>query len=115
MEDQGVFSQAFQKVKDGTKTVFVGFATVFKKRLHNDRLILLTLMIAFLLEDSANSAGGNFFMYFRLRFNFRMEDFSTLMALTGLVGLSGQYIFVPLFIKILMFSDPVISLLGKYF
>lgn len=111
--DQGVFSQAFQKVKDWIKTLPIGFVTVFKKRPYNDRLILLMLMLAFLLEMSTNMAGGNFFMYCRLKFNFRMEDFSTFMAIAGFVGLTGQYVFVPLFIKVLRFSDVVISLLGK--
>ena len=93
----------------------MGFVTVFKKREYNDRFILLTLMFAFLFEMFTNYAWSNLFMFYRLRFSFRMEDFSTLMALAGFVGLSGQYIFVPLFIKVLMFSDAVISLLGSFF
>ena len=52
-------------------------------------------------------------MYFRLKLQFRMADFSTLIAITGWVGLSAQYIFVPLFIKALRFHDATISLLGN--
>ena len=91
-----------------------GFQTVLKKRPHNERLCIILLIIAFLLEMFTNYQWGNLFMYYRLKLEFRMEDFSSLMSLAGMVGLSGQYIFVPLFIKVLKFHDAFISLLGNF-
>ena len=96
------------------KKLFEGFQTVLKRRPYNDRFCLLLLITAFLLEMFTNYQWGNFFMYFRLRLQFRMEDFSTLIAITGWVGLTGQFIFVPLLVKVLKFHDATISVLGKY-
>ena len=91
-----------------------GFRTVLKKRKYNDRRCLILLIIAFLLEMFTNYQWGNFFMYFRLKLQFQMQDFSTLMGITGVIGLTGQYVFVPLFTKVLKFHDASISLLGKF-
>ena len=96
------------------KKLLEGFQTVLKKRPYNERCCLLLLITAFLLEMFTNYQWGNFFMYFRLRLQFRMEDFSTLIAITGWVGLTGQFIFVPLLVKLLKFHDATISLLGNY-
>ena len=101
--------------KSAIKTILSakeGFETAFKKRQYNDRYCLVLLMTAFLLEILYNYEWGNFFMYFRLKLEFKMEDFSTLMAITGWVGLSGQYIFVPFFIHGLKFPDVTVSLIG---
>ena len=101
--------------KSAIKTILSakeGFQTALKKRPYNDRYCLILLMTAFLLEILYNYEWGNFFMYFRLKLEFKMEDFSTLMAITGWVGLSGQYIFVPFFIHGLKFPDVTVSLIG---
>ena len=101
--------------KSAIKTILSakeGFETAFKKRQYNDRYCLVLLMTAFLLEILYNYEWGNFFMYFRLKLEFKMEDFSTLMAITGWVGLSGQYIFVPFFIHGLKLPDVTVSLIG---
>ena len=101
--------------KSAIKTILSakeGFETAFKKRQYNDRYCLVLLMTAFLLEILYNYEWGNFFMYFRLKLEFKMEDFSTLMAITGWVGLSGQYIFVPFLIHGLKFPDVTVSLIG---
>ena len=90
-----------------------GFRTVLKKRKYNERRILILLITAFLLEMFTNYQWGNFFMYFRLKLQFQMKDFSTLMGITGPIGLTGQYVFVPLFTKVLKYHDAVISLLGN--
>ena len=95
------------------KKLLEGFRTVLKKRPYNDRCCLWLLITAFLLEMFTNYQWGNFFMYFRLRLQFRMEDFSTLIAITGWVGLTGQFIFVPLLVRVLKFHDAIISLLGN--
>ena len=71
------------------------------------------MMTAFLLEIFTNYAWGNLFMYYRLKLKFRMSDFSTLMSLAGFVGLTGQYVFVPLFVYELKFHDATICLLGN--
>ena len=95
------------------KAISEGFTTVLKKRPHNDRLCLIMLITAFLLEMFTNYQWGNIFMYFRLKLQFRMEDFSTYMSLAGMIGLTGQFIFVPMLLKALGFHGATISLLGK--
>lgn len=97
------------------KTLSEGFLTVLKKRPYNDRFCLIMMIIAFLSEMLTQYQWVNFFMYYRLRMNFTMEDFSLLMSLAGFVGLSGQFIFVPLFCNVLKFHDATISLLGKHY
>ena len=75
--------------KSAIKTILTakeGFQTALKRRPYNDRYCLVLLMTAFLLEILYNYEWGNFFMYFRLKLEFKMEDFSTLMAITGWVG-----------------------------
>ena len=72
------------------------------------------MISAFLLEMFTNYQWVNFFLYYQLRLKFTMEDFALLMAIGGFVGLSGQFIFVPLFCNVLKFHDATIALLGKY-
>ena len=91
-----------------------GLRTVLKKRNYNDRLCVILLISAFLLEMFTDNQWVNIFMYYRLKLKFRMEDFTTLMSLAGFVGLTGQYIFVPLFLNVLKFHDATISCLGNY-
>ena len=115
-QNKGNFIDVVQEIgKSAIKTILSakeGFQTALKKRPYNDRYCLILLMTAFLLEILYNYEWGNFFMYFRLKLEFKMEDFSTLMAITGWVGLSGQYIFVPFFIHGLKFPDVTVSLIG---
>ena len=115
-QNKANFIDVVQEIaKSAIKTILSakeGFQTALKKRPYNDRYCLILLMTAFLLEILYNYEWGNFFMYFRLRLEFKMEDFSTLMAITGWVGLSGQYIFVPFFIHGLKFPDVTVSLIG---
>ena len=115
-QNKANFIDVVQEIgKSAIKTILSakeGFQTALKKRPYNDRYCLILLMTAFLLEILYNYEWGNFFMYFRLKLEFKMEDFSTLMAITGWVGLSGQYIFVPFFIHGLKFPDVTVSLIG---
>ena len=90
-----------------------GFRTVFKKREGFDRFCLILLITAFILEMFTNYAWGNLFLYYRLKLNFGMSDFSTLMSIAGVCGLLGQFVLVPLFTAALKFHASTISLLGK--
>ena len=90
-----------------------GFRTVLKKRPHNIRLCLIMLISAFLVEMFTNYAWGNYYMYYRLKLQFGMTDFTTLMSIAGICGLAGQFVFVPLFTKTLKFHASAISLLGN--
>ena len=126
VEHKTHFGESFKKVlpKSGYnalvlvfKSIFEmkeGLRTVLKKRNYNDRLCVILLISAFLLEMFTDNQWVNIFMYYRLKLKFRMEDFTTLMSLAGFVGLTGQYIFVPLFLKVLKFHDSSISCLGKF-
>ena len=105
-----VFVMAFKAIFDMKE----GLRTVLKKRKYNDRLCVILLISAFLLEMFTDNQWVNIFMYYRLKLKFRMEDFTTLMSLAGFVGLTGQYIFVPLFLNVLKFHDATISCLGNY-
>ena len=104
-----VFALAFTAIFDMKE----GLRTVLKKRNYNDRLCVILLISAFLLEMFTDNQWVNIFMYYRLKLKFRMEDFTTLMSLAGFVGLTGQYIFVPLFLNVLKFHDATISCLGN--
>ena len=73
------------------------------------------MITAFLFENLNDYQWVNFFLYYQLRLKFTMEDFALLMALAGFVGLSGQFIFVPLFCNALKFHDATIALLGKHY
>ena len=90
-----------------------GFRTVFKKREGLDRFCLILLISAFILEMFTNYAWTNLFLYYRLKLNFGMSDFSTLMSIAGVCGLLGQFVLVPLFTAALKFHAATISLLGK--
>ena len=90
-----------------------GFRTVFKKRAGFDRFCLILLITAFILEMFTNYAWGNLFLYYRLKLNFGMSDFSTLMSIAGVCGLLGQFVLVPLFTTALKFHAATISLLGN--
>ena len=89
-----------------------GFKTVLKKRPHNARFCLIMLIFAFLVEMFTAYAWGNYYMYYRLRLDFGMTDFTMLMSIAGICGLAGQFVFVPFFTKKLQFHASAISLLG---
>ena len=109
----GLLATATHGIKLVIKAISDGFATVLKKRPNNDRFCVIMLITAFLLEMFTDSQWGNVFMYFRLKLGFKTQDFSRWFSLAGMVGLAGQFIFVPLFLKVLRFHDATISLLGK--
>ena len=111
--DKGLYEEIISRVKNFFKALFEGFATVLKKRPYNERFCLIMMISAFLLEMFTNYQWVNFFLYYQLRLKFTMEDFAKLMAIGGFVGLSGQFIFVPLFCNVLKFHDATIALLGK--
>ena len=71
------------------------------------------LITAFILEMFTNYAWGNTFMYYRLKLQFNMTDFSTLISIAGMFGVMGQFVIVPLFTKALSFHASTISLLGN--
>ena len=112
--DNGFYAEIIIRIKSFLKTLYEGFATVLKKRPYNERFCLIMMISAFLLEMFTNYQWVNFFLYYQLRLKFTMEDFALLMAIGGFVGLSGQFIFVPLFCNVLKFHDATIALLGKY-
>ena len=49
----------------------------------------------------------------RLTLNFQLEDFTRLMLISGVIGLTGQYFFLPLFVRKLKFHDAAIALIGR--
>ena len=88
---------------------------VLRKRRGNQRLILVMLIMAFVLEMLCDQGFELFFLYLRKVLDFQMWDFTRLMTLAGLIGLTGQYIFVPLFSRYLKLHDATISLIGKQY
>ena len=106
-------SNPVRLVKIAVLNSLEGFQTVLKKRPHNIRFCLIMLIAAFLVEMFTNYAWGNYYMYYRLRLQFGMSDFTTLMSIAGICGLAGQFVFVPLFTKTLNFHASAISLLGN--
>ena len=91
-----------------------GFNAVLKKREGSQGLFIILLILAFELEMLCQQSRENYFLYLRKVLKFQMWDFTRLMTIAGCIGLTGQYIFVPLFSKYLKVHDTVISLIGKY-
>ena len=113
LDSVGCFKFLILRAKEAVLKFVEGFHTVLKKRFHNGRFCLLMLITAFILEMFSGYGWSNFFMYYRLKLQFTMSDFSILMSIGGVCGLAGQFIFVPLFTKSLGFHAAFISLLGK--
>ena len=86
---------------------------MLKRRQNNERFLLVMLILAFELEMFSQQGGDIFFLYLRKVLDFQMWDFTRLMTIAGVIGLTGQYIFVPLFSQYLKFHDATISLMGK--
>ena len=113
LNTQGCLNFLISRAKDAVMKPVEGFHTVVKKRFHNGRFCLIMLIVAFILEMFSGYGWSNFFMYYRLKLQFTMSDFSILMSIGGVCGLAGQFIFVPMFTKSLGFHAAFISLLGN--
>ena len=102
------------KFLDSIKTLIEGWSAVLKLRPNNGRLFLILLIIAFEFEIFTEEQWSQYFLYMRLKLQYTMEDFTQLMLIAGIIGLVGQYFFLPLFVRKLKFHDATIALIGRF-
>ena len=108
---QGI-NEIKKKMKESSKAFLQGLQTVLKKRGLNTRRYLVLTMLSFLGVLFASNNFNQYFMYLRLKLNFKMEDFSYWSGYSGIFIVIGNFIFVPFVTKRLKFHDATIALIG---
>ena len=108
---QGI-NEIKKKMKESSKAFLQGLQTVLKKRDLNTRYYLVVTMLSFLGVLFASNNFNQYFMYLRLKLNFKMEDFSYWSGYSGIFIVIGNFIFVPFVTKRLKFHDATIALIG---
>ena len=101
-----------KEMKDSSKAFLLGLQTVLKKRDLNTRYYLVLTMLSFLGVLFSQNNFSQYFMYLRLKLNFKMEDFSYWSGYSGIFIVIGNFIFVPFVTKRLKFHDATIALIG---
>ena len=108
---QGI-NEIKKKMKESSEAFLQGLQTVLKKRGLNTRRYLVLTMLSFLGVLFASNNFNQYFMYLRLKLNFKMEDFSYWSGYSGIFIVIGNFIFVPFVTKRLKFHDATIALIG---
>ena len=108
---QGI-NEIKKKIKESSEAFLQGLQTVLKKRGLNTRRYLVLTMLSFLGVLFASNNFNQYFMYLRLKLNFKMEDFSYWSGYSGIFIVIGNFIFVPFVTKRLKFHDATIALIG---
>ena len=101
-----------KEMKESSKAFLQGLQTVLKKRDLNTRRYLVVTMLSFLGVLFSQNNFSQYFMYLRLKLNFKMEDFSYWSGYSGIFIVIGNFIFVPFVTKRLKFHDATIALIG---
>ena len=101
-----------KEMAESSKAFLQGLQTVLKKRDLNTRRYLMLTMLSFLGVLFASNNFNQYFMYLRLKLNFKMEDFSYWSGYSGIFIVIGNFIFVPFVTKRLKFHDATIALIG---
>ena len=101
-----------KEMKESSKAFLQGLQTVLKKRYLNTRSYLVVTMLSFLGVLFSQNNFSQYFMYLRLKLNFKMEDFSYWSGYSGIFIVIGNFIFVPFVTKRLKFHDATIALIG---
>lgn len=108
-EDQGCCKGIFQ-----VANIKEGFAAVFKKREHNNRLYIILLIVVFVVEFFCNvGMWNNMYLYLRRTLEWDGTTFGRFTTIMGVIGLIAQYIVVPFLSNKLKLHDSTISLLGE--
>ena len=102
-----------KEMKESSKAFLQGLQTVLKKRDLNTRYYLVVTMLSFLGVLFSQNNFSQYFMYLRLKLNFKMEDFSYWSGYSGIFIVIGNFLFVPFVTKRLKFHDATIALIGR--
>ena len=105
--------QIKKEMKESSKAFLQGLQTVLKKRDLNTRYYLIVTMLSFLGVLFSQNNFSQYFMYLRLKLNFKMEDFSYWSGYSGIFIVIGNFLFVPFATKRLKFHDATIALIGR--
>ena len=109
---QGI-NEIKKNIKESSEAFLQGLQTVLKKRGLNTRRYLVLRMLSFLGVLFASNNFNQYFMYLRLKLNFKMEDFSYWSGYSGIFIVIGNFLFVPFVTKRLKFHDATIALIGR--
>ncbi len=89
-----------------------GFRTLGKKRDHNLRVYLILLIVCFEMEMFINVGDwDNAYLYLRRKLQFTLQDFTLYTTVMGFVGITSQYIAIPVMSEVLHFRDSFIVIL----
>ena len=81
------------------------------KRRHNLRCLVLLMIFCFEMEQFINVGEGNQYLYLRRRLEWGYDDYTYFSMIVSIVGVTAQYITIPLFSSIFKFRDSTIILI----
>ncbi len=94
------------------KNIMSGVKVIFIKRPHNQRILLLGLMICFGLEMAVNTGDHYFqYLYLRKKLEWTLVDYTMLQTAWSIISLVSQLIIVPVLSQKLAMRDSAISIL----
>lgn len=86
--------------------------TIFKRREHHSRIVLLTSMGLLTLIVMASSDNSLMFMYVRQKLNWSLRKFTLFSSITNVAGILGTLFFVYVLHKMMKIADTAVLLLG---
>ena len=88
------------------------FRTLCTKREHNLRVLLLLMIFCFEMEVFINVGDLGFqYLYLRRKLDWDIIDYTTYTIVAGMIGLTAQYIIVPILSEKLNLRDPTIIII----
>ena len=89
--------------------------TLFKKREHHTRALMLFLILAYELDYFVlKGHWSTSYMFVRKTLKFTMTDYSRFITIAGIMGLLGQYVVLPYMSTKLLWKDSVIGMIGIF-
>ncbi|TRY71632.1 hypothetical protein TCAL_14873 [Tigriopus californicus] len=89
-----------------------GFRALTKKRKGNLRTIVILMVFCFEMEMFINvGEWSNTYLFLRRQLEFTMVDYTRFSVIVGIIGISAQYITIPLFTQKFKFRDSTIVLI----
>ena len=87
--------------------------TLFKKREHHTRALILLLILAYELDYFVlKGHWSTSYMFVRKTLKFTMTDYSRFITIAGIMGLLGQYVVLPYMSTKLLWRDSLIGMIG---
>ena len=89
--------------------------TLFKKREHHTRALMLFLILAYELDYFVlKGHWSTSYMFVRKTLKFTMTDYSRFITIAGIMGLLGQYVVLPYMSTKLLWKDSTIGMIGIF-